>query len=107
MGHLRRLKPGRTLLWSMLVFVICVAGHPNAGRADVSVGIFIVDGVRYQTIGQAYADCTNPAIMGGNYHYSICEIWDYNLVNGETMTSLPWTFAGSETPLTSILALGF
>jgi len=71
----------------MLVFAICVAGYPNPGLADVSVGIFIVDGVRYQNIGQAYADCTN---LSGNYHYTRCEIWDYNLVNGEAMNSLPW-----------------
>lgn len=100
MGHLRRLKPGRTLLWSMMVFVVCIAGYPNPGLADVSVGVFIVDGVRYQTIGQAYADCINPAIMGGNYHYSRCEIWDYNLVNGEVMNSLPWDPNGGNTGYT-------
>lgn len=92
MGRLRRLKPGRTLLWSVLVFVICVVGYPNPGRADDAWGIFIVDGFRYANISDAWTACKNST-------YLFCEIWDYNLAgpNGEVMNSLPWTTNAGDT----------
>jgi hypothetical protein len=99
MSSLHGLKPWRALVWSAALIAVCVTGYPRSGRADVSisVGVFIVDGFRYKTIGDAYSACTTAA-------YTRCEIWDYNLIvansgNGEVMDSLPWDKNGSGTPI--------
>ena len=83
---------------SILVAFLFLGVYPQSGVADVSVsvGVFIVDGSRYKTIGDAYAACTTAG-------YNRCEIWDYNLVAanggaGEVMDALPWLPNGSGTP---------
>ena len=47
--------------------------------ADVTTGVFVVDGVRYKTIGDAYKDCSDAT---RNYAYPACLLMGYNTSSG-------------------------